>query len=46
MPKESDKVDILGLTFDSKMTSEKNLRTVARAVSQRLFLDEVLVSIP
>ena len=34
--KESDDLDTLGATFDSKMTFEKHLRTVSRAASQRL----------
>ena len=34
--KESDDLIILGVTFDSKMTFEKHLRTVSRAASQRL----------
>ena len=34
--KESDDLDILGLTFDSKLTFEKHLRSVSRAASQRL----------
>ena len=34
--KESDDLDILGVTFDSKLTFEKNLRSVSRAASQRL----------
>ena len=34
--KESDDLVILGLTFDSKMTFEKHLRSVSRAASQRL----------
>ena len=34
--KESDALDILGVTFDSKMTFEKQLRSVSRAASQRL----------
>ena len=29
-------VVILGVTFDSKMTTEKHLRSVSRAASQRL----------
>ena len=33
---ESDDLDILGVTFDSKMTFEKHLRSVYRAASQRL----------
>ena len=34
--KESDDLDILGETFDSKMTFEKHLRSVSRATSERL----------
>ena len=34
--KESDDLVILGVTFDSKMTFEKHLRTVFRAASQWL----------
>ena len=34
--KESDDLVILGVTFDSKMTIEKHLRSVSRAASQRL----------
>ena len=34
--KESDDLDILGVTFDSKMTFEKHLRSVSRAASQIL----------
>ena len=34
--KESDDLDILGVTFDSKLTFEKHLRTISRAASQRL----------
>ena len=33
--KESDDLVILGVTFDSKMTFEKHVRSVCRAVSQR-----------
>ena len=33
--KESDNLDILGVTFDSNMTFEKYLRLVSRAASQR-----------
>ena len=33
--KESDDLVILGVTFDSKMTFEKHLRSVSRAASQR-----------
>ena len=32
---ESDDLVILGVTFDSKMTFEKHLRSVSRAASQR-----------
>ena len=34
--KESGDLVILGVTFDSKMTFEKHLRSVSRAASQRL----------
>ena len=34
--KESDDLDILGVTSDSKLTFEKHLHTVSRAASQRL----------
>ena len=34
--KESDGLVILGVTFDSKMTFDKHLRSVSRAASQRL----------
>ena len=34
--KESDDLDILGVTFDSKLIFEKHLRSVSRAASQRL----------
>ena len=34
--KESDHLVIFGVTFDSKMTFEKHLRSVSRAASQRL----------
>ena len=34
--KESDDLVILGVTFDSKMTFEKHLRSVYKAASQRL----------
>ena len=36
MLKEFDDLDILGVTFDSKLTFEKHLRSVSRATSQRL----------
>ena len=44
--KESDDLAILGVTFDSKLTFEKHLRSVSRAASQRLSLEEVLPIIP
>ena len=34
--KESDVLDILGVTFDSKFTFEMHLRSDSRAASQRL----------
>ena len=34
--KESDDLVILGVTFDSKLSFEKHLRSVSRAASQRL----------
>ena len=34
--KESDDLVILGVTFESKMTFEKHLRSVSRAASQKL----------
>ena len=34
--KESDDLDILGVTFDSKLTFEKHIRSVSRAASRRL----------
>ena len=34
--KESDDLDVLRVTVDSKMTFEKYLRSVSRAASQRL----------
>ena len=34
--KESDDLVVLGVTFNSKMTFEKHLRSVSRAASQRL----------
>ena len=34
--KKSDDLVILGVTFDSKMTFEKHLRSVSSATSQRL----------
>ena len=45
--KESDDLVILGVTFDSKMTFEKQLRSVSRAASQKTwYLEEVLASVP
>ena len=43
--KESDDLDILGVTFDSKMTFEKHLCSASSAASQRLgwYLEEVLI---
>ena len=38
--KESDDLVILGVTFDSKMTFEKHLRSVSRAASQWLGIVE------
>ena len=34
--KEPNDLDIVGVTFDSKLTFEKHLRTVSRAASRRL----------
>ena len=34
--KKSVDLDILGVTFDAKLTIEKHLRSVSRAASQRL----------
>ena len=34
--KESDDLDILGVTFDCKFTFEKHFRSISRAASQRL----------
>ena len=46
--KESDEFDILGETFDPKITFENHLRSVFRAcsVSTAWYLEEVLASIP
>ena len=41
--KESDDLVIFGVTFDSKMTFEKHLRSVSRAA---WYLEEVLASVP
>ena len=44
--KESDELVILGVTFDSKLTLEKHLVSISREASQRLYLVEVLASVP
>ena len=44
--KESDDLVILGVTYDSKMTFEKHLRSVTRAASKTWYLEEVLASVP
>ena len=36
MPKKSDDLDILGVTFDDTMTFQKRLRPVSTAASQSL----------
>ena len=36
--KESDDLVVLGVTFDSKMTFEKHLRSISRAASQQLVI--------
>ena len=57
MLKESDDLDILGVTFDSKLAFEKHLRSVfvsTKTVDTKrsilylktLYLEEVLASIP
>ena len=45
---ESVDLDIFGVTFDSKLTFEKHLRSVSRACSfsKAWYLEEVLASIP
>ena len=44
--KEFDDLVILGVSFDSKMTFEKHLRSVSRAASQKTwYLEEVLASV-
>ena len=46
MLKESDDLEILGFTFDSKMTFEKHLRSVSiSSFSETSHLEEVLASI-
>ena len=42
--KESDDLVILGVTFASKMSFEKHLRSVSRAASHRLGIEEILAS--
>ena len=46
--KESDDLVILGVTFDSKMTFEKHLRSACfqSSFSTAWYLEEVLASIP
>ena len=47
VPKESDDLVILGVTFDSKMTFENHLRFVSRAASQRFsILKKSMASVP
>ena len=43
--KESDDLVILGVTFDSKMTFEKHLRSVSRAGGNTWYLEEVPASV-
>ena len=44
--KESDDLDIMGVTFDSKMIFEKRLHSVSRAnFSKALYFEEVLARI-
>ena len=42
---ESDDLVILGVTFDSKMTFEKHLRSITERFSTAWYLEEVLASI-
>ena len=44
--KESVDLDILGVTFGSKLTFEKHLHSVSRAFSKTWYLEEVVASIP
>ena len=45
--KESDDFVILGVTFDSKMTFEKHLRSVYQSsFAKTWYLEEVLASVP
>ena len=45
--KDFDDLVILGVTFDSKLTFEKHLRSVSRAAfSKTWHLEEVLASVP
>ena len=46
MLSESDDLVILGVTFDSKMTFEKHLRSFLSSFSKTWYLDEVLASVP
>ena len=46
MLKESDDLVILGVTFDSKMTFEKHLRSVSSSFSTVWYLEEVQAIIP
>ena len=39
--KESDELVTLGVTFDSKMTFRKHVRSVSRAASRETYLEEV-----
>ena len=46
---DSAELDLLGVTFDSNMSFEKQLNSVSRAASQRQVLqqlEEVLTNIP
>ena len=45
VPKESDDLVILGVTFDSKISFEKHFRSVSRAFSMRRYLEEILASV-
>ena len=45
--KESDDLVILRVTFDSKLTFEKHLRSVSKAASERTwYLEQVMASVP
>ena len=43
--KESDDLVILGVTFDSKMSFEKHLRSVLSSFAKTWYLEEVLASV-